>query len=132
MDGLRKYYSDAMIMLGSEKDAGDEMNWLNWIPSGGSVIIFQDKPGNSDQGVKVTNESELPGMIEDVYPVFKSFSDVAKKRAFVFISKMNPFIKVSVIDVDSRTADTEVLGNISYKAEKGKPILIPDLKFISE
>jgi Glycosyl hydrolases family 2, sugar binding domain/Glycoside hydrolase family 2 C-terminal domain 5/Glycosyl hydrolases family 2 len=131
-DGLRKYYSDAMIMLGSEKDAGDEMNWLNWIPSGGSVIIFQDKPGNSGQGVKVTNESELPGMIEDVYPVFRSFSDVAKKRAFVFISKMNPFIKVSVIDADSRIADTEVLGDISYKAEKGKPILIPDLKFISE
>ena len=32
---LRNYYADAIIMQGNEKNPGDEMNWLNWIPSEG-------------------------------------------------------------------------------------------------
>ena len=42
-DGLKKYYSDAIIRKGNEKNAGDEMNWLNWIPSGGTVVIVQNE-----------------------------------------------------------------------------------------
>ena len=42
-DGLKKYYSEAIIKKGSEKNAGEEMNWLNWIPSGGTVVIVQNE-----------------------------------------------------------------------------------------
>ena len=45
---LRKYYADVIIRQGIEKNAGDEMNWLNWIPSGGTVISL---PGRSGTGL---------------------------------------------------------------------------------
>jgi len=130
-DGLRKYYSDLIILKGAERNAGDEMNWLNWIPSGGTVIIFND--GGSVPAVKgaiMTAKSELADIIAVVHPNFPKFSDEAKERAMIFISKMNPCIRqtyVSEKDKDGKTVTT-----ISYKAEKGQLILIPLLKFIAE
>ena len=132
-DGLRKYYADAVIKKGSEKNAGEEMNWLNWIPSGGTVIIYND--GGSIPAVKgaiMTGKNELSDMIAVVHPTFVKFSDEAKERALIFISKANPYIKVSSISEQSREGDKEKITKVSYLAEKGQPILIPLLKFISE
>jgi beta-galactosidase len=132
-DGLRKYYADAIIREGSEKNAGEEMNWLNWIPSGGTVIIYEASPGSAPvKGVKVTSNNRLTDMIAEVYPVFNGFSDVARERALIFISKMNPYIKVSSLSEQSREGNKEMVTTVSYLADEGKPILIPELKFISE
>jgi len=123
---LKKYYTDVIITGGNEKNAGDEMNWLNWIPSGGTVVVSQD--GNIPswpRGTIVTGKTALYDLITAVYPVFAKYSDDAKLRALTFISKMNPYIVVE-----------EVTGGdnkkISYTAIKGKPVLIPLIKFISE
>jgi len=130
-DGLRKHYSDLIVRKGAERNAGDEMNWLNWIPSGGTVVIFND--GGSVPAVKgaiMTGKNELSDLIAVVHPTFPKFSDEAKERAMIFISKMNPYIQktyVSNTDKDGNTVTT-----ISYKAEKGQLILIPLLKFIAE
>ncbi len=112
--GLRSYYADEIILLGNQKNAGDEMNWLNWIPSGGTVIICKDtKPLSVPKGAIVTEKNDLAEIIAAVHPVFAKYSAEAKERAFEFISKMNPYVH-------------------NLKAERGKPILIPLLKFISE
>jgi beta-galactosidase len=130
---LRKYYANSIIRLGSEKNAGDEMNWLNWIPSGGTVVVSVDKnPGTWPKGTVITSLTELPDLIALVYPVFKTFSDEAKERALTFISKMNPYIHVISVSEQSREGDKEMTTKVSYTAEKGQPILIPLLKFISE
>jgi len=132
-DGLKKYYSDAIIMKGSEKDAGDEMNWLNWIPSGGTVVIVQnEEPDPALKGVIWTKNSDLTEIIGTVYPQFMKFSEEAKERALVFISKANPYVHVNSISDQSREGDKAKKTNVSYTAEKGQPILIPLLKFISE
>jgi len=132
-EGLKKYYSDAIIHQGSEKNAGDEMNWLNWIPSGGTVVISQEA-GNTvwPKGTIVTNKSELTDLIAVVHPVFMNYNDEARERALTFISKMNPYIKILYTGEQSRDRDKEKITNISYTAEKGQPILIPLLKFIRE
>jgi hypothetical protein len=127
---LKKYYADIIIRQGSEKNAGDEMNWLNWIPSGGTVVVSQE--GNTPawpKGTIVTNKTELYDLITTVYPVFAKYSDEAKERAITFISKMNPYVKVTEI---SDQGDQTKVTKVSYTAEKGKPILIPLIKFISE
>jgi hypothetical protein len=100
------------------------MNWLNWIPSGGTVVIVvNEKPSPGVKGIVYTTNPDLEQIISVVYPQFANFSQDAKERALVFISKANPYIHIS-----SSGGQTKV----SYTAEKGHPILIPLLKFISE
>ncbi len=126
-DGLKKYYSNAIIRNGSEKNAGEEMNWLNWIPSGGTVVIFQTDKTNAIKGVLYSRSSNLLEIITLVYPKFADFSAEAKERALVFIKKVNPFVHLS----SSTGSDTKQTTS-AYTAEIGQPILIPLLKFISE
>ena len=132
-DGLKKYYSDAIIKKGNEQDAGEEMNWLNWNPSGGTVVIVQnEKPSPGVKGVIYTKNTGLAEIISLVYPQFVNFSQEAKERAMVFISKANPYVHIISISEQSREGDKEKQTNISYTDENGQPILIPLLKFISE
>ncbi|TAL76683.1 MAG: hypothetical protein EPN88_02935 [Bacteroidetes bacterium] len=132
-EGLKRYYSTSIITEGSEKNAGEEMNWLNWIPSGGTVLMYQD--GTSASGIKgviVTNKSDLTDMISVVHPGFVNFSEEAKERALIFISKMNPYVYATPKADQGRGGDNQKNTNVSYKAEKGETILIPLKKFISE
>ena len=132
-DGLKKFYSDAIIKKGSEKNAGEEMNWLNWIPSGGTVVIVQSEKTYTDlKGVILTKNSGLTEIISAVYPQFFNFSEEAKERALIFISKVNPYVHVTSTVGQRREGDTAKKTNLLYIAEKGQPILIPLLKFISE
>jgi hypothetical protein len=132
-EGLKKYYSEEIIKKGSEKDAGDEMNWLNWIPSGGTVVYVQGE--NSvmiPKGAMVSKSAGLEDIISVVYPKFVNFSQDAKERALVFISKANPYVRVSTVSDQVAEAVNDKKASVSYTAEKGQPILIPLLKFISE
>jgi beta-galactosidase len=132
-DGLRQYYSEEIIKKGAEKNAGDEMNWLNWIPSGGTVVI---STGNNKyvypKGTIITTSENLPEIITLVYPVFKSYSEEGKERALTFISKMNPFVRVNSVSEQSREGDKKKVTTVTYTAEKDRPILIPLIKFISD
>jgi hypothetical protein len=130
---LKKYYADMIITGGNEKNAGDEMNWLNWIPSGGTVVVSQE--GNIPawpRGTILTSKTALYDLITTVYPVFAKYSDDARQRALTFISKMNPYIVVKEVSEQSREGDQKKVTTVTYTAEKGKPILIPLIKFISE
>jgi hypothetical protein len=119
---LKKYYADMIITGGSEKNAGDEMNWMNWIPSGGTVIVSQESTVNSwPKGTLITNKDELPDLIASVYPLFLKYSEEARERALVFVSKMNPYVHTELSD-----------GVTLYRAERGKPVLIPLQKFIAQ
>lgn len=119
---LKKYYVNFIITEGNEINAGDEMNWLNWIPSGGTVVVPVDRnPGTYPKGTMTTSLTRLPDLIALVYPVFPSFSQEAKERALIFIYKMNPYVHRIVAGSD-----------IVYSAEKEHPVLIPLLKFIAE
>jgi hypothetical protein len=130
---LKQHYANSIIRLGNEKNAGDEMNWLNWIPSGGTVVISLDKSsGSYPKGTIITTKTQLIDLISLVYPVFPSFSNEAKERALTFTSKMNPYIRVSSNSPIDAVAGSISSENISYTADKGQPILIPLLKFISE
>ncbi len=132
-DGLKKYYSDAIIKKGSEKNAGEEMNWLNWIPSGGTVVIVQNENISANlKGVILTKNPGLEDIIIAVYPQFMNFSQEAKERALIFISKVNPYVHATSTSDQTREGDNVKQTNVSYTAEKGQPILIPLLKFISE
>lgn len=119
--------------MGSEKNAGDEMNWLNWIPSGGTVVIVPNENTNTViKGVIFAKQTGLAEIISAVYPQFVKFSEEAKERALIFISKMNPYVHITSISGQSREGAKEIVTNITYTAEKGQPILIPLLKFIAE
>jgi beta-galactosidase len=132
-DGLKKYYANLIIQQGNEKNAGEEMNWLNWIPSGGVVVVVQNENTNTNlKGIIFTRNTRLAEIISIVYPQFVNFSEEAKERALIFISKMNPYIKVSFLSEQSIEGDKKNITNVSYTAEKGQPILIPALKFINE
>ena len=132
-ESLRIYYSTAIIRRGDEKNAGDEMNWLNWIPSGGTIVIVPDEVTNTGQkGIVFTRQTGLPDIIKAVYPQFAKFSEDARDRALIFISKMNPNVHVNSLIQDSLTAGADTGDAYTYTAEKGQPILIPEYKFISE
>jgi beta-galactosidase len=132
-DGLKKYYSEAIIKKGNEKNAGEEMNWLNWIPSGGTVVMVQDEnTGSGIKGVLITKNKGLAEIISVVYPQFVNFSREAKERALKFTSKMNPYVHAVTPDDQNRGGDNSKQDDISYTAEKGQPILVPLLKFISQ
>jgi hypothetical protein len=132
-ESLKKYYSELIITRGSEKNAGDEMNWLNWIPSGGIVVIVPDEKTNTSQkGIVFTRQTELPEILRVVYPQFAKFSEDAKERALIFIKKMNPSVRVKFINEAGKTTDTDPVNSVIYSAEKGQPVLIPEYKFISE
>ncbi len=119
---LKKYYADMIITGGSEKNAGDEMNWMNWIPSGGTVIVSQESTVNNwPRGTLITDKDELPDLITAVYPLFPKYSEEARERALIFVSKMNPYVHAEISD-----------GVTVYKAERGKPVLIPLQKFIAQ
>jgi beta-galactosidase len=132
-EGLKKYYADIIIGKGIEKDAGDEMNWLNWIPSGGNVVIVTDeKPDASLKGVIFTRNTGLTEIIAAVYPQFVNFSDEAKERALRFVSKANPYIHVTSGNEPNVDEETANQTHFSCTVDKGQPILVPLLKFISE
>jgi hypothetical protein len=123
-DELRKYYSEELIVKGIDKDAGDEMNWLNWIPSGGTVVFVDNgNPSDVPKGALISKNNSLEDIIATVYPQFVKFSEEARDRALIFTGKINP--KVSV-------TGTKEEGNLAYTAEQGRLILVPLLKFISE
>jgi hypothetical protein len=119
--GLRDYYSAFIIMEGNEKDAEQEMNWLNWIPSGGTVIYYLRERATVPPDGLVSHNSDLPGLIAEVHPGFIKFSEDAKTRALEFITKMNPYVHPAEKGKSSPPV-----------AEEGKPVLIPLLKYISE
>ncbi|HEX2922070.1 MAG TPA: hypothetical protein VHO50_12980, partial [Bacteroidales bacterium] len=125
-DALRQFYSNAIIWQGEPKNAGDEMNWLNWIPSGGTVVICSDEMKLPPaKGVIITDKNKLTDIISIVHPAFTGFSADARERAMDFITKMNPYVfKNQKGGNDKESA--------IILAEKGKPVLIPLLKFISE
>jgi len=128
-DWLRKYYAEEMILKGNEKNSGDEMNWLNWIPSGGTVVISQtDNLPVWPKGTIITAKTDLADLIAAVHPVFAKYSPEAKERALAFIGKMNPYV---IISETSEVKDGKKITNLTYKAERSKPILIPLIKFIS-
>ena len=109
------------------------MNWLNWIPSGGTVVIVQNEKTYTDlKGAILTRNSGLTEIISVVYPQFFNFSEEAKERALIFISKVNPYVHVTTTVRQNSEGDKAKKTNVSYTAEKGQPILIPLLKFISE
>lgn len=119
---LKKFYSKSIITEGKEKNSQDEMNWLNWIPSGGTVVIVADSQARSaDKSLLYCNSNDLSSIITSVYPQFAKFSEEAKERALTFTAKANPYVH--------RENDSTSSGFI---AEKGKAILVPLLKFISE
>jgi len=128
-EGLRRYYSDAIIARGIEKNAGDEMDWLNWIPSGGVVVVVaDDKTIRNQAGVIYSKENDLQSLIQKVYPQFGSFSLEGRERALLFIAKMNPALhSMTVPSKPGEMAKIPV-----FTADKGEPVLIPDLRFISE
>ena len=129
-DWLRKYYSEEIILRGNEKNAGDEMNWLNWIPSGGTVVVSQsDKVPVWPKGTIVTTKTDLADLITAVHPVFAKYNPEAKERALIFIDKMNPYVKITET---TEVKDGKKVTNFTYIAEKSKPVLIPLIKFISE
>ena len=129
-DGIRAYYANSVIQQGSEKNATDEMNWLNFIPSGGTVIYYNDEAKAPPvKGTLITDKNELNDLIAVVHPTFRNFSDEAKERAVEFILEMNPYVHTVAI---SEVIDGKKITKTSYKAEKGKPVLIPLIKFISE
>lgn len=129
-DCLKKYYADEIIMKGNEKNSGDEMNWLNWIPSGGTVVVSQaGKDPSWPKGTIVTDKTNLEDLISAVHPVFVKYNPEAKERALEFIGKMNPYVHVSqTIEVK----DGKKITILKYTAERSKPILIPLIKFISD
>ena len=134
MDSKKLYYSNSIILQGSEKDAGDEMNWLNWIPSGGTVVIaVSNNKVAYPKGTIITSLTDLP---EDDCAWFTRFSKpirmTEKNVHLTFISKMNPYIKVNSISEQSREGDKKKVTTVTYTAEKDKPILIPLIKFISD
>ena len=132
-DGLKKYYADAVIARGMEKDAGDEMNWMNWIPSGGTVVISQDGALPAwPKGTIVTDKTDLAELIALVYPVFAGYDADARERALTFTGKMNPYITVKSVSGQNTNGDKQKTTTVTYTAEKGKPILIPLIKFISK
>ena len=132
-ESLRNYYSEIIIGRGIEKNPGDEMNWLNWIPSGGVIVIVADETtGTSQKGIVFTRQAELSDIIKVVYPQFTKFSEDAKERALIFISKMNPDIHIKYPNGVSIAQGIDPVNNVEYFAEKGRPILIPEYKFISE
>lgn len=132
-EGLKKFYASSVILQGNEKNAGDEMNWLNWIPSGGTVVMYRDGTNTAGiKGVIVTGKSDLPDLIALIHPGFVNFSEEAKERALLFISKMNPYVYINPKSDQSRGGDNLKTLDVSFKAEKAEPILIPLLKFISE
>jgi len=118
---LKKYYSEAIIIHGTEKNAGDEMNWMNWIPSGGTVVVCREDDTKWPTGTVIAGKDELPDIIAAVYPVFENYSNEARERALTFVSKMNPYVH-----------QVKENGRIIYRAEKGKAILVPLIKFISQ
>ncbi len=128
-ESMKQHYSELLITQGCEKNAGDEMNWLNWIPSGGVVVIVPDDKTNTTQkGVIYSRQDELPEIIKGVYPQFAKFSDDARQRALIYISRMNPSVRVTF----GAAGSPDQINTATYTAEKGKPILIPEYKFISE
>jgi beta-galactosidase len=132
-EGLRRYYADMIIRQGIEKNASDEMNWLNWIPSGGTVVISREVGNISDsKGTIITGKRELLDLIAVVYPVFVNFTKEAKERALTFISKMNPYIRAEYKSEPGGDGASDKITTVRYSVEKEQPILIPLLKFISE
>ncbi len=128
-EGLNRHYSEIIIRKGSERNAGEEMNWLNWIPSGGTVVMCNKGINGTDiKGVILTDKDDLADLIAIVYPQFANFSKEAKERALIFTGKINPFVHPEPGTASGKNGDSI----LSYKAEHGKTILIPLLKFISE
>ncbi len=107
------------------------MNWLNWIPSGGTVVVATDKKtATYPKGTITTDKTRLDELISVVHTGFPSFSDEARERALTFISKMNPYVIVN--EISETSGEGKKITKISYIVDSGNPILIPLLKFIAE
>ncbi|MDP4292675.1 MAG: DUF4982 domain-containing protein, partial [Bacteroidota bacterium] len=139
-NALKKNYANAIIRQGMDKNVATERMLLKSIPHDNCAIVvllgkdstgsdLQDKQDGKvvDKNVVYTRLSDLSELVASVSPVFKSFGEDRKARALEFISKINPFIKVSVKSDQSREGDKKKTTTVDYKMEKQQPILIPEL-----
>jgi len=124
---LRAFYAESIITGGMHKNAGDEMNWMNWIPSGGTVVVSQQSNENKwPRGTIITSKTSLGDLISEVYPQFTKYGNDARDRALTFVAKMNPYVITEVKTGTGGAKTTE------YSVIIGRPVLIPLIKFISE
>ena len=127
--GLKKYYSQSIILKGMEKNIQEEQKWLQGIPVDGNIVFVQDK--NSlvvDKGGVLTNEVELAGIVTLIHPEFKNFSDEDRAKALTVISKINPYILTNFRSEQSREGDKKKVTDVFYTVEKGEPVWIPAIK----
>jgi len=91
-------------------------------------VQINTRTGKAEEPIVYTQLSELSEIVELVMPQFKNFTEDKKAKTLAYISSINPFIKVSVKSDQSREGDKKKTTTITYKVEKQKPILIPELQ----
>ncbi|MBN1107356.1 MAG: hypothetical protein JXA55_01245 [Bacteroidales bacterium] len=86
------------------------------------MIVSQESTVNNWlKGTLISGRDELDELIAAVYRVFRKYSREARDKALTVVSKMNPYVH------------EETSGGMTvYRAERGKPVLIPLQKFIAQ
>ncbi|MCK7531310.1 MAG: hypothetical protein MZV63_09820 [Marinilabiliales bacterium] len=96
------------------------------------MIVTGETANTSPRGLFLLQQTELPDIIKVVYPQFTRFSDDARERALIFMNKHESGRQGFSTSGENPGANGTGSVKISYIAEKGVPILIPEYKFISE
>lgn len=136
--GLKKFYAETIIKNGMEKNYLTEKQWINGIPTKGTVVMIKQEGKNqskADENVVMTNKKDLSEIISDVIPEFKTFNQQQKSIILEYVSKINPYI--TVVSKTDQTRKKKDGGDeakrvvlVHYVVKKGEPVLLPPLNCI--
>jgi len=140
-NALKKNYAQQIIKQGMDKNIASESAYVKSMPKGGCSVVIVNAQNTTESGIQkstrnakvaepivYTNLSELSEIVALVMPQFNILSEDKKAKTLVYISSINPFIKVSVKSDQSREGDKKKTTTVTYKVEKQKLILIPELQ----
>ena len=105
-DDMIKYYAELIIERGQDRNFLNEKNTIALIPSGGKVLLLNDKRKGVN-GVIETKETDLIQILHTIYPETKEFSDANMKKALTLLTNINPSVSHTYVRDKKTKARTD-------------------------
>lgn len=131
---LRENYARAMIQKGEKENFAAQIRWLQSLPAGKLVVAGSAADPAGEPDLLFTPKTDLESALAVALPQFKSFD--ADQRAVVLevVRELNPGVKKKTTHTGGEKINgvrQKQVETVRYVADKGEPILIPDMSYLS-
>ncbi|WP_300603562.1 glycoside hydrolase family 2 TIM barrel-domain containing protein [Niabella sp.] len=122
-EGLRRYYAQAIIVKGDDKNVHTEEKRIKSIPAKGKLIVV-GKPVAGNTTVQYMSTNDLEQLIRKIYPEAAGMSDEERLDLAVYLAQINPYIGRTTVSSQIRKQDKKTAEHFTIR--ENEPVWFPD------